>query len=845
MRSPSVAIGGYYWNIKLYPRGNENTEQMSVYVECSTSPKRLDSKIADKSEDNRSLESESAGTQMAQTGESDPSSEATAAASSDSVQPDHSTAGNAVSPTVSMEDAPERQPSWEVPAQVMCIAYNPEEPRVYAVQKVMHRYHRDTPDWGWTRFHGPWDKLHKRDKLQRRALLEDDTLSFTAYIRTVRDDTKALWWHSPANRLEWDSYERLGLNRLWVGSPESSAVLAAVSTWVHIAPFCGSISTSMSSNGLGRRALRDRPFHAELEHVRGQLASPMKEAGEAVSLMNVAEMLDWHDAGNCEPDVVSNLDILRRTLSCEASDARLITEVRDIFEDVLLVRQSDYVAPRPTKSAVDIKSEPGSVQETLDAASHYAVRDTTNSERPSVLQIELARQSYEADSRKWKKLTHRISIDNTVTFKGHGLGGPEYTLFGMVVHFGDLESKDYYSVVRPGGPGTRWIKYSGDKVSRGVECLTTKQALEAHEGGDTATKTSAVAYLVTYVRTDLLRSEPSVPRSILSQIEDTSETQNVHESDAKVPAYIYQSSVFGDHHGLGIADWNLRDRDDGRVLRIEVTRSMTLGDLVDAIDEARKATSPGICRKYALWLLDTVKGNRAMENVVRAPEIIPLSVRGPDSLLKDSLTFHGVCRIWLDDSTPILAEPTITQAHSQIVPPVSDQTSPEDSMQIDEQDSEIVPEPPATTEADVPESAGAASEEAQTQETSDGDTLMEGNADPDAIQGSASMPVKRVYNANLDSKALESFDNVFVFLKIFDAENQTLNGVKTMWVKQIDKVGYTVRQALGLAEDAPIDVYQEQTLSTLEPVRPGSNYQDIAGVTTYILVIQRKLGAKE
>ena len=122
---------------------------------------------------------------------------------------------------------------------------------------------------------------------------------------------------------------------------------------------------------------------------------------------------------------------------------------------------------------------------------------------------------------------------------------------------------------------------------------------------------------------------------------------------------------------------------------------------------------------------------------------------------------------------------------------------------------------------------------------------MEGNADPDAIQGSASMPTRHVYNANLDSKALETFDNVFVFLKVFDAENQTLNGVKTMWVKQIDKVGYTVRQALGLAEDAPIDVYQEQALSTLEPVRPGSNYQDIAGVTTYILVIQRKLGAKE
>jgi len=38
MRSPSVLIDGYYWHIKVYPRGNEGTPLMSVYIECSTSP---------------------------------------------------------------------------------------------------------------------------------------------------------------------------------------------------------------------------------------------------------------------------------------------------------------------------------------------------------------------------------------------------------------------------------------------------------------------------------------------------------------------------------------------------------------------------------------------------------------------------------------------------------------------------------------------------------------------------------------------------------------------------------------------------------------------------------------
>ena len=864
MRSPSIAIGGFYWNIKVYPRGNENTDSMSVYVECSSSPKGSTNKEADTTATELGPSTETSASQGMQPGESQGGSEnaAHAADSSDAPDKDHqpmeSEDVNEPSRNEVMDGVVEGEQSWEVPAQVLCIAYNPEEPRVYAYQKVTHRYHKDTADWGWTRFHGPWDRLHRRERLQRQAMLRHDTLCFTAYIRTVKDDTRALWWHSPANRPEWDSFERLGLNRLWVGSPESSAVLSAVSTWLHIYPLSCSITNPTVALNSRAWDIRDRPFHEELDHIRGQLTSALKESEESVSLMNVAEMLDWHDAGDCEPDVVSNLDILRRALSYEALNVRAVTDVKDIFEDILMLRQPD-LAPDSFKQATtqntakyqyDAKAH-SSVQQEVTAASSRLPIDTIL-KQPAILQVELQRQRFEKDSRKWKKLTHRISIDESIVFQAHTTPGTAYTLFGAVVHSGDLESKDYYSVIRPHGPGTRWIKYAGDKASRGVECLTTKQALEAHEGNDTAGTTAAVAYLVTYVRSDLLSSLPAEPKFSKStanhRSEPLSEIPKTLDCDVKVPVYVYHSGAFNDHQGLGVADWKLRETDGTTMLKLEVSDSIFLDVLVGAIDSAWKATKPEATGKYALWFIDTVKGNLAMENVVRAPEMIALSIRKPDTRLKDAHTFYGACRIWLDDNLPIEPEaileppPSPINAPAPDAPPPSTPPPPEDTMQVDEDGAENGPNPAAASPEQPSE---APRTEIQAPPTDDQDTVMEGNADPDTAHGSRQIAVPHMWNSNFDTKVLQYYDNVFVFLKFFDAESQILTGIKTLWVKQNDRVGYTIRQAMSWNDDVAIDIYQEQTLSSLESVRSGSTFQDISGTTNYILVVQKRLGAKE
>ena len=858
LRSPSVLIGGYYWNIKVYPRGNENTDMMSVYVECSTSPKYLEANEVSEGVTNPNPPMDTTASQAGQhTGNQhepqiDGHTESSLNAPSGHHQPMESAEANESSPTVAMEDAESEQP-WEIPAQVLCIAYNPEEPRVHAYQKVTHRYHRDTSDWGWTRFHGPWDRLHRRERLQRKAMLCNDTLCFTAYIRTVKDDTGALWWHSPANRVEWDCFERLGLNRLWVGSPESSSILCAVSTWLHISSLCPTIINPLITGSPEARKCKNRPLLEEIRHVQSQLTSVLEESRDTLSLRNITEMIDWNNANNFEPDVVAALDILRRALSYEARDVRNVKDAKDVFEDILLLRQPEPAVTGSAEQTMRGKKtvEQSSAQEVVNTA-WVSLRSGNLPERPAVLQVELHRQSFDTISRKWKKLTHHISLDESIRFQANSSSETAYTLFGVVVHSGDLESKDYYNVIRPRGPGTRWIKYAGDKASRGVECLTTNQALRTHEGSDTAEQTAAVAYLLTYVRSDLLSNLPSEAKvsnlSASQNDESLGQASEMSNRDEQVPIYIYQSSVFGDHQGLGVADWSSREADDERLLKLEAPSSILLADLVELIDAAWTLTKPNESRKYALWFLDTVKGNPAMENIVRAPEMTALTNREPETRLKDAHSFHGACRIWLDDDLPIqlvTPDPPLAPADAtaiDIPPPPPHSPPPPDTMQVDEDVAEYVADAP---EEFTEESSGVAPIETQIPPAEDVDTVMEGNADPDAVEGSAPVAAQRTYNSNLDTRLLASFDNVFVFLKCFDAESQALAGVKTLWVKQDDRVGYTIRQAMSWEDDVGIDVYQEQLHSTLVSVKSSSTFQSIGGASNYILIVQKRLNTKE
>ncbi|KAK6428952.1 hypothetical protein LTR95_014900 [Oleoguttula sp. CCFEE 5521] len=148
MKSPVVHIGGYDWQIKLYPKGNR-TDFLSVYVENLTV---LDVKAF-------------------------PATEALT---------------DPPLPILSSMPVPTKRHSMA--AQVGVIMYNPNEPRVHEFKSDAHQFHSLSADFGWKYFsREPRYEFHVRRHGQRQAMLRGDKLAFTAYIRILDDPTDCMF----------------------------------------------------------------------------------------------------------------------------------------------------------------------------------------------------------------------------------------------------------------------------------------------------------------------------------------------------------------------------------------------------------------------------------------------------------------------------------------------------------------------------------------------------------------------------------------------------------------------------------------------------------------------------
>ena len=791
MRSPSKKIGNKYWSIKFYPRGNNDSDNASVYVEClptryeddevletvrEETPDAINDGItmsssvaSPNSAADESLRRDlgtpipsratfhgvpnpgrvpppSEGAPTNGTSNSDAPVEASSGAQPTApVTGQEGTANPAVpaaDPLASSQTLPEQpvaqneqpvaqneqpvaqneQPvaqneqlaadtehpaaemekTWRVAAQVCCVMYNPDDPRVYKEQKSCHQYTNDSSDWGWTRFEGPWDHLHERKPKQRQALLRNDTLAFSVYIHTVNDDTNALWWHAPKEKPHWDSLEMTGIPAFKCGKPDQAgAAIAALSTWFHLTPFLKLVTEAFIPDGYSEPdGPRPRPM---IEELRAIIFDPPENVlnNKELDLGLITSMMDGHSGdGIKKMDVIALWEHLRRILTYEIANRDTVRQAclacPSLFEDLLILKQPDPFGldvesrrcrpacndSRPEKFvALGADHEPRSVQQTIDSASQNPERqfriwecfpsyDQEVKGRPAIIQIELHRQHFDAKNRKWMKLGHKIALDEQIYFNGLA-----YILCGMIVHSGSLGSQEYYSIVRPRGRGTRWFRYSAANSSKRVAILTNKQAVAAHEGsgdpvlekkdGNSKGENAAVAYIVTYVICDEVETElqcplerfagplenfdalatedaGSAPKDEVEMIDaPLEETDRVSET---VPMWIYAGDVFSGSSGLGIFDpWDHRVREQCQdKVCITPPENLKIGELRELFNFLLPQPSgPGEKRTVQFWLLDSREPTEDPLPKFHTPK------HRDDESLEQCGFFAEGCRIWL------------------------------------------------------------------------------------------------------------------------------------------------------------------------------------------------------
>ncbi|KAI8304182.1 ubiquitin carboxyl-terminal hydrolase [Colletotrichum asianum] len=83
--------------------------------------------------------------------------------------------------------------NWSCCVQFALVLWNPNDPKLYTHHCAHHRFTKEESDWGFTRFlelrkmfNVPWESGN-------RPLCENETANITAYVRIVEDETGVLW----------------------------------------------------------------------------------------------------------------------------------------------------------------------------------------------------------------------------------------------------------------------------------------------------------------------------------------------------------------------------------------------------------------------------------------------------------------------------------------------------------------------------------------------------------------------------------------------------------------------------------------------------------------------------
>lgn len=883
MRSPPAFVGGYWWRIKFYPRGN-NAGSLSVYIECSPTLPPPDDELPETQFTVRR------GASDANLNDKTPDVEIQTPATNDSAawledyKSRYPTVASASPDTKDVPSSP-----WRVSAQIGVIVYNPEEPRTGWMQSSCHQFNPHNLDWGWTYFHGPWDQIHQRRRGQHRALLNNDTLAFDAYIRVVDDPTRSLWWHPSDSEPTWDSLALTGYRPLGDSVINHSAEVAGLASWLHIAPFCKIVQSVNVLEHLTNCDVKPKPLCDALQKLLWQLRRRTQSLqyvdtdGITSTLRNLREF---------SSDVSEFWERLRRTLELELAGTDAGEQFAKLFDSPVYVSQSVNTLPTDFNSRLCVRAD--EVKSTGEAVKGYLGAKTGRWSLPPILHVELGRHTLDKAMR-WQLLFNKVELDEELDLEPFVVDGQgsKYVLYGYVVHRGRRTSGKFFSILRPAGPGTKWLAFDDGSDNR-VECLTQKTALGPHLGLDPSQtvdhkKGHDVPVVVMYVRGDMvseLLPGPQGPWEVsepLKQYYETGLYQPVSPAGEKpvddVQVEVYSTGEYDQLNSLfDTYDLMSHAKATKGVMYMTLPRSSRLADLRKKIVLWKSAGQESIGpERVRLW---HIGHTRAQCGPTLAFDLISdLNVPLDSSA--------GTMRFWME---------TISEEDAKFFaipdPPSAATTEDKPEESIVERASSETPEPPSSvTDGDAvasssvsvaPDvSAGREELNAISTESSpplatsspEADSIAQERAEHDAIlavavaaahdqtaadsaapippetSSSGAAPVSTPISAGPEPMAEAPsvpevslpVGHTYYFIQIFDADKQVLRTVGSFFSKLEANVKASIRKHMQWPTRRDFLMWKRVDGTTVTTVSPAENFMDVVVPHGSCIIIGDKL----
>ncbi|ODQ66799.1 hypothetical protein NADFUDRAFT_50704 [Nadsonia fulvescens var. elongata DSM 6958] len=590
---PRFTFHNYNWDILLFPHGN-NSPSVSLYLNASP-------------------------------------------ADSKSSSPESSVEIGMDAGAGEVENVPlktnEAEQDWAVCAQFSLVMWNPDDPSIYQVSSAQHRFNNSETDWGFTNFYDI-RRLAERHLDSSGALLENNKVNISAFIRVIKDPTGVLWH----NFINYDSKKVTG----YIGIKNQGATC-----------YLNSLLQSLYFTNQFRKVVYQIPTETETPNESVVLALQrcfytLQTANYPLDTLELTRSFGW-DSGDAftQHDVQELLRVLMDSLETRMKT----TAVEGALSDIFVGEMKSYIKCVNVDFESSRKEEYWDIQlnvkgmknvedsfkdyiqvEMLEGENQYqatgfglqdAKKGVVFQSFPPVLHLQLKRYEYDFQRDMMVKNNDRYEfpqeidfspfLDETSTIKDENW---EYALHGVLVHSGDLNAGHYYALLKPQKDGD-WYKFDDDRVTK----ATLKEVLDDNYGsgngnnGDLLSggfgrtmnlrqmrlqiKRHTSAYMLVYIRKNKLDTvlspvvESDVPSYIPQQLaEELAEEQRRRKEREEQHLYTY-IKVTSDrqiqrHHSFDIANWDIKhareaDEEGAKPRTLRVKKSLKLKELMKVI----------------------------------------------------------------------------------------------------------------------------------------------------------------------------------------------------------------------------------------------------------------------
>lgn len=523
--SPVFEGGDFVWKIYLFPEGN-NTSSVSIYLACA--PKGQD-------------------------------------------------------PAEPEKDGP----SWACCAQFGIAMWNPDVPSVMASSVAQHRFEAEESDWGFSQFREV-RRLFMKQANSDHALIEDNKVTISVYVRIVKDPTGVLW-HSFRN---YNSKKETGYS----GMKNQGATC-----------YLNSLLQSLYFTNAFRHAVMGIPTDDEPDKVPAALQRVFCQlnTSDGVDTKKLTKSFGWdsgdaftqHDVQELNRVLMDNLEGKMKGTAVDGLLSKIFvgqmkSYIKCVNVDFESSRIEDYwdvqLNVKGMKNLEDSFKDYVQV-ETLDGENQYmatghglqdAKKGVVFTSFPPVLHLQLKRYDFDFMREMMVKINDRYEFPTEIDLAPYldesikPEESCEYALHGVLVHCGDLNIGHYYALIKPKKDG-HWYKFDDERVTQ----ATMKEVLEDNFGGDPSpadslkTRTSRLApgfkrhtsaYMLVYIRKsrlDEILVDDEIPKSIQERVKKEVEAEEAAQREREeqhlyMPVKVASVQQFQHMQHFDLAIWD-------------------------------------------------------------------------------------------------------------------------------------------------------------------------------------------------------------------------------------------------------------------------------------------------